>query len=83
MEKKEQTRTSIAWIFPFMNWFSVAARSSRSFVSVIGFRELSVSMSTCIGTIVGMLCDMLSSDARCRITSLLYAGGQWSDVGRW
>lgn len=37
-------RTSMACIFPFINWFSVAARSIRSFVRSIGLRERSISL---------------------------------------
>ena len=63
--------TSIACIFPFMNWFSVAARSSRSFVNCIGLRELSMSASTCIGTIVVMVSDISSNTPNDLITWFL------------
>jgi len=49
---RQGRETSIAAIFPFINWFSVAARSSLSFVSNIGFLALSMSKRTCIGIIV-------------------------------
>lgn len=64
-------RTSMAAIFPFMNWFSVAALSNRSRVRFIGFRALSTSASVCIGTIVRVCCAMSSIAARWPMTSFL------------
>lgn len=63
--------TSIAMIFPFINWFSVAARSSLSRVNCIGLRELSISVRTCIGTIVCVCCAISSNVDKCPMTSFL------------
>ncbi|KXN86335.1 hypothetical protein AN958_10197 [Leucoagaricus sp. SymC.cos] len=54
-----------------MNWFSVAARSSLSRVSCIGFRALSISDSTCIGTMVVRDCAITSMVPRCCTTLFL------------
>lgn len=65
------TRTSIALILAFMNWFSVAALSRRSLVRCIGLRPLSMSVSTCIGTRVVRFDPTPSSPAKYPTTSFL------------
>jgi hypothetical protein len=71
LNRAKSTHTSIALILAFMNWFSVAVRSRRSFVRCIGLRPLSMSVSTCIGTRV-VRCDaMSSSPAKYPTTSFL------------
>lgn len=72
-ERQRQTqRTSIAAIFPFINWFSVAARSSLSRVRCIGLRALSMSDNICMGIIVRVSCARSSMAARWLITSFLH-----------
>ncbi|EDR12951.1 uncharacterized protein LACBIDRAFT_312012 [Laccaria bicolor S238N-H82] len=55
-----------------MNWFSVAARSSRSFVNCMGFRALSMSAKTCMGIIVCTCWAISSIVARWVMTLLLW-----------
>lgn len=69
--EKRGKLTVIAAILPFMNWFSVAALSKRSLVSCIGFRALSMSITTGMGIIVATCCAMSSMVPRCPTTSFL------------
>lgn len=66
-------RTSMAPIFPFINWFSVAARSRRSRVSCIGFLPLSMSTSTWPGIIVRTWSASPSTRRSASCTSFLRA----------
>lgn len=74
--ERKGTLTEIAAIFPFMNWFSVAALSKRSLVNCIGFRALSMSINTGMGIIVATCCAMSSIVPRCPTTSFLQNLGE-------
>ena len=62
-----------------MNWFSVAALSSRSLVNCIGLCALSISITTCMGISVETCCALSSMAARCPTTSFLQNSGEEFD----